>query len=484
MKRIECPICGESYTKVESVYTHIDEEHEDVIPEGYTSARYAYLLRTGKDHGKCVICRRNTEWNDVTCKYKRFCENPRCKETYREQFKKRMIGKYGKETLLNDPEQQKKMLANRHISGEYIWSDGAKKTYTGSYEHDFLKMLDIFMNFDSSDIITPSPHTYYYMYEGEKKFYIPDAYIPSLNLEIEIKDGMSNPNTHHKIQQVDKVKERLKDAVMESLRDRDYIKIADKNYDEFFVYLINRKNKDMEAKDIKFNQGIVLTSESSTDCVIIDLESLPEPIIMDDIALEAISIPEKVSAIHLVLTQGKTPLISSGIRHFTKSEYTHASISFDKKLDKLYSFNFRLNKTGFFEESLKTFKDNTIAVYTFFVSSDKLEKMKAEINDFKENDTEYDFRILAIKMLNIDTAKIKDKYKQVCSTFVDTVLRSGGVNITKDINIAAPSDLYKSAMTLKNKVFNIYTGPADKYDYKKISRKLNYILHKSNTEIM
>ena len=45
------------------------------------------------------------------------------------------------------------------------------------------------MNFDSDDVMTPSPHTYYYEYGGEKKFYIPDVYIPSLNLEIEIKQG-------------------------------------------------------------------------------------------------------------------------------------------------------------------------------------------------------------------------------------------------------------------------------------------------------
>ena len=51
-----------------------------------------------------------------------------------------MVGKYGKTTLLNDPEQQKKMLANRHISGEYEWTDGNIKTYTGSYEFDYTRM--------------------------------------------------------------------------------------------------------------------------------------------------------------------------------------------------------------------------------------------------------------------------------------------------------------------------------------------------------
>lgn len=66
------------------------------------------------------------------------------------------------------------------------------------------------MEFDSDDIFAPSPHTYYYEYEGTKHFYIPDFFIGSLNLEVEIKDGGDNPNNHHKIQAVDKVKEEKK----------------------------------------------------------------------------------------------------------------------------------------------------------------------------------------------------------------------------------------------------------------------------------
>lgn len=256
MKKINCPLCEERFNKLEGLYSHIEEDHEDNIPEGYSVAQYMYYIKTGKTHGNCVMCKNETGWNETTGKYKRFCENPKCKDQYREMFKERMVGKYGKTTLLNEPEQQRKMLANRHISGEYEWTDGSKKTYTGSYELDFLKMLDAFMNFDSSDIMTPSPHTYYYTYEGEKKFYIPDVYIPSLNLEIEIKDGGDNPNNHSKIVKVDKVKERLKDDVMKSQKDVDYIKIVNKNYDGFFKYLLDRKEKIANAEDVNFGSII------------------------------------------------------------------------------------------------------------------------------------------------------------------------------------------------------------------------------------
>lgn len=251
IKRLKCPLCNDSFTKIEGLYDHIEDEHDDELPENYSPARYLYYLRTGKQSGSCVIDHKPTEWNDVTCKYNRFCDNPKCKERYKEEFRKRMLSKYGKVNLLKDPEQQKKMLAHRKISGTYTWSDGKKVTYTGSYEKEFLQFLDVFMNFDSSDIMAPSPHTYYYKYNGEELFYIPDFFIPSLNLEVEIKDGGDNANHHPKIQAVDKVKEKLKDEVMESQKDYDYIKIVNKNYDNFFEYLLAQKENVDINKDIR-----------------------------------------------------------------------------------------------------------------------------------------------------------------------------------------------------------------------------------------
>jgi len=252
MKKINCPLCDERYTTLDGLYDHIEEDHSDNIPKDMSIPQYLYFLRTGKAHGSCVVCKKDTEWNDVTGKYKRFCNNPKCKETYRKQFEKRMIDKYGKTTLLNEPDQQRKMLAHRSISGEYTWSDGTKKTYTGTYELDFLKFLDAFMNFDSDDVFAPSPHTYYYMYKGEKKFYIPDFWIPSLNLEIEIKES-DNKHTH---MQVDREKERLKDNVMNGFKNIGYLKIVDKNYDGFFKYLADKKDKFVNAKNIDFS-GVV-----------------------------------------------------------------------------------------------------------------------------------------------------------------------------------------------------------------------------------
>lgn len=217
-------------------------QHPEIIPEGYTPARYFYYLQTGKTGNQCIICKSPTEWNEGTGKYERFCKNPKCKEQYREIFKKRMINRHGKVTLLDDPEQQRKMLEAKKNHGEMRFpADGGYIGYNSTYEQDFLLMLATFLKCNASDIMGPSPHTYYYEYKNPndkehegRKFYIPDYWIPSLNLEIEIKQ---NTSTHLKILAIDKVKEAQKDEMMKKIPGVRYIKIVDKDYSEFFDLL-------------------------------------------------------------------------------------------------------------------------------------------------------------------------------------------------------------------------------------------------------
>lgn len=251
-QKIKCKFCDTYCLGVNGYVLHLEEKHHDLIPKDMVPWQFYYYLKTGKTHGSCVMCKKDTKWNDETHKYNRFCDDPKCKEKYRKIFEDRMIGKYGKITLLNDPEMQRKMLANRKISGQYMFQNDEyhyKIPYTGSYERAFLEFLDLDLNFSSNDIFGPSPHTYYYIYQGEKHFYIPDFYIPSLNLEIEIKDGGDNPNMHHKIQEVDKEKERIKDNIMKSNSSTfNYIKIENKDHFKFFKYL--------EINKYQFQNGI------------------------------------------------------------------------------------------------------------------------------------------------------------------------------------------------------------------------------------
>lgn len=246
VKYYKCPSCKKVYNSLTPWCTHMTNCHPELIPPSWTPTRYFYYLQTKKDRGSCIICKGETEWLESRMKYARFCNNPKCKEAYREQFKNRMINSYGKVCLLDDPEQQRKMLAAKKNSGYYEFSDGSKVEYVSSYEQHFLMMLDHLFRITGNDIMGPSPHTYYYEYKNPedrenegRKFYIPDYYIPSLNLEIEIKQ---NTSTHPKILKIDKVKEKCKDEIMKSNPAINYIKIVDKNYDEFFKFIIYNKD--------------------------------------------------------------------------------------------------------------------------------------------------------------------------------------------------------------------------------------------------
>ena len=277
----KCKICGKKYTDLSSLYNHIEQQHSEMIPMDMSIQQYYYYMKTGRSNGNCVMCKQPTTWNKNTNKYNRFCGDPKCKEEYVKIAKSRMISKYGKVHLLNDPKKQREMLANRKISGVYRWSNSKiETTYTGSYELDFLKTLDLFFEWDPEDISMPSPHTYTYNYDGEEKFYIPDVFIHSLDLEIEIKDGGDNPNNHHKIQAVDKEKERLKDEVLTSQKLFHYVKITNKNYTNFFDFLKEAKEgfekygddkkipRIFKIEDIRTKGNIKPIQESSDDIII------------------------------------------------------------------------------------------------------------------------------------------------------------------------------------------------------------------------
>lgn len=231
----KCPFCEKKYVQKPSLYTHMDKEHKEQL-NGLQPAQVYFNFKNKKDGGKCIMCGKPTPFNFTTEKYERICSK-KCKDAYARQFKERMMKKYGKTTLLNSPEVQKKMLANRKISGTYEWSEQPeyKFAYTGSYELDFLQFLDVFMNWNPNDLHAPCPFVIEYMYKGKKHFYIPDFYIPSLNLVIEVK---SFENKHYRERDVQQ--EKAKDLAVKKGK-YNYFKVHDKYYDDFFEYLTKLK---------------------------------------------------------------------------------------------------------------------------------------------------------------------------------------------------------------------------------------------------
>lgn len=177
----------------------------------------------------------------------------------------------------------------------------------------------------------------------------------------------------------------------------------------------------------------------------------------------------------LIFTQGKTPVISQGIKFVTGSSYSHASISFDPELNEVYSYNMRKENFGFIRENLSSFKDNIISVMAFFAPNNIVKVLKDKVEDFENNKTFFDLRIFLNKILHIDHKVSKNEYNQVCSTFVDSVLRSGGINLTGDINIPDPGQLYNATKSEPNKIIEVYNGLATNYNGKSIKKSLNLL---------
>ena len=147
-RKYKCPYCEYRNTREELV-SHLENKHSDMIPEKYSAARVIFNYINKKESGKCIVCGRDTEWNEKNWKYNRLCGRKECSDKLRNDYKKNMIKVHGKTTLLDDPIHQTKMLANRSISGTYKFADGGTKSYTGSFEKKALEFMDNVLNIKS-----------------------------------------------------------------------------------------------------------------------------------------------------------------------------------------------------------------------------------------------------------------------------------------------------------------------------------------------
>lgn len=388
----KCKICGKKYTDLSGLYNHIENKHSDMIPKDMNVQQYYYYMKTGRTHGNCVMCKQPTSWNKNTNKYNRFCGNPKCKDEYVRIMKSRMIAKYGKVHLLNDPEKQREMLSKRKISGTYKWSESNfETTYTGSYELDFLKTLDLFFDWDPQDVSMPSPHTYTYKYEGEDKFYIPDAFIHSLDLEIEIKDGGDNPNNHYKIQAVDKEKERLKDEVLMSQRNFHYVKITNKNYTNFFEFLKEVKDAFEKYGDEKKIPRIFKTEDIKSGKVVKPIQESCEEEILEEGFVDKLakSLDKKVTlrnnevffSLQFDLRKDDPLKLKEYINNLVKSAKCEDDIRFVKEL---------VGKSDTYYHNLlkkrPELKDDYMEYYNWLTSNDGLPKeIKDKMKKIKES---------------------------------------------------------------------------------------------------
>ena len=244
-KTYQCPFCKKKYIDKSALYDHMTNEHNEELcglpaAQIYFNFRNKYQLTKG--NGRSIISGKPTKFNLSTERYEKFADEKE-REQFRQLFRQRMISKYGKDTLLDEPDQQKKMLAGRNISGVYIWQNGHKTQYTGSYEKLFLEHLDIMYGWQNpEDVSAPSCHTFTYEYDGKVHFHIPDFEIESLNLIVNIK---SSENTGYRLRDIEA--EKLEDEAIRK-SNFNYIKIYDNDFEKFDKLLDTLVNEDNVRK--------------------------------------------------------------------------------------------------------------------------------------------------------------------------------------------------------------------------------------------
>ena len=252
-KKYKCPYCEERLDR-NKLPSHIDKKHPEMIPEGYTASRVAFNTINKKTIGHCIICGKETDWNENKCRYERICNNPKCKKEYIKMTEERLKKARGitKKEMLSNPDFQNKMLKGRSISGTYKFSDGGKLEYVGSYEKNFLEFMDKFLKVKSSDIQAPGPTIEYY-YDGKKHFWITDYYYIPYNLVLDIKDGGKNPNNREMPEY--RAKQRAKEKAISQLGEYNYIRLTDNQFDQLIEIMLDLKESLIELEG-PYNQKI------------------------------------------------------------------------------------------------------------------------------------------------------------------------------------------------------------------------------------
>lgn len=238
--KYKCLYCDDRYTRIDLI-EHINDEHEDYIPEGYSAVRVVYDYINKKPtgyNGKCTECGGPTRWDENKARYDRQCQKQACKDSYKKKFEENMIRSTGVSRISQTAEGQKKMLANRKISGYYTFRDGVKKPYCGSYEKNALEFMDKVMNINSYDIECPGP-ILEYTYEGKVHMYITDFFYQPYNLIIEVKDGGDNPNRRNMPEY--RAKQIAKEQYIIKHTNYNYIRLTDNKLNQLIAVMADLK---------------------------------------------------------------------------------------------------------------------------------------------------------------------------------------------------------------------------------------------------
>lgn len=174
-----------------------------------------------------------------------------------------------------------------------------------------------------------------------------------------------------------------------------------------------------------------------------------------------------MNKVYIVLSRSNT-IVALMVRTFTRKYYNHASIAFEKDLNKFYSFGRKNPKlllpAGFICEGVHSgyfgLKPRTqIAVLEAELDDEKYSYLSENISEFESHRNEYRYNILGLPVALLNIPWYRPKH-YTCSGFVAYCTRDV-FDLGKHYSLAQPEDFYKFDFE------KIYEGPAGDYHYEK-----------------
>lgn len=188
--------------------------------------------------------------------------------------------------------------------------------------------------------------------------------------------------------------------------------------------------------------------------------------------------------VFIILTDGKTAG-NRLVTKLTKTQYGHASLSFDLSLDNVYSFGTNRegknpnNKFMTFVEESKNFWNNLTDgmleyyIFAIFINKKKKDKLWAKLKQMIKNKTKFSYNYLGLFGYLLNTpVKVKNSF--FCSEFIASIFKTVGIELfDKPDSLVAPHDF-----ALSNKFIKIDEGKIKDYNQKKTERKVKSIMDK------
>lgn len=186
--------------------------------------------------------------------------------------------------------------------------------------------------------------------------------------------------------------------------------------------------------------------------------------------------------IYIVFEEGKT-LFSKAIKKVTGGIYSHAAISFDSKMDKMYSYGVEHSSGplgGFIIENVKDKDKNAhMGIYTVFVPEVVWDVIYKNVMWFVENakKTTYSFANILTIIFQIPYEKSNSL---ICSQFVDRMLKLGGIDVTgKSSSLVDPNYLRRASRADKS-IFKIFEGKVRNFNPKIVYNRVMSLLTKAS----